>query len=153
MTLTHFSDACVIVPYSENQIDEPDMKPAGLWVSVDGPDDWPTFCNETDGAVRLGAIAHEITLCEKGNVLTLKSVADIFAFTVCFGSAPVWSESRNMIRWDKVAQNFQGIIITPYQWDCRLDPRTWWYYTWDCASGCIWDHTAIQSVTRRTEAA
>ena len=28
----------------------------------------------------------------------------------------------------------------------RLDMETRWYYGWDCASGCVWDASAVQSV-------
>ena len=37
-----------------------------------------------------------------------------------------------------------GIIISPYQWDCRLALESGWYYGWDCSSGCIWDISCIQ---------
>ena len=41
-----------------------------------------------------------------------------------------------------------GIIIAPYQWYCRMTVD--WYYTWDCASGCIWNLDAIESVNAVT---
>lgn len=45
--------------------------------------------------------------------------------------------------WLKVKQKYQGIIIAPYQWKCRMAQETKWYYGWDCASGCIWDLDCI----------
>ncbi|QBI98814.1 hypothetical protein SEA_BOBBY_184 [Mycobacterium phage Bobby] len=48
------------------------------------------------------------------------------------------------IDWGKVAADYGGIIIAPYQWSRRMDPH--WYYTWDCASGCIWNLEAIESL-------
>lgn len=32
----------------------------------------------------------------------------------------------------------------PYQWECRLDRDTFWYYSWDCASACIWNLQAVR---------
>ena len=52
-----------------------------------------------------------------------------------------------MIQWDRVAERYQGIVITPYIWSRRLEPETHWYYPWDCASGCIWDGEAVESIT------
>lgn len=46
--------------------------------------------------------------------------------------------------WIDVASRYSGIEIAPYQWKRRIHPSTFWYYTWDCASGCIWDLSAIK---------
>jgi hypothetical protein len=56
------------------------------------------------------------------------------------------------IDWSKVAAKHQGIIIAPYCYARRLTYHTAWYYGWDCASGCIWDLKAIQSVEVAQEA-
>ncbi len=47
---------------------------------------------------------------------------------------------------DQVAKLYQGIIIAPYCYSIRLDNDCFWYYPWDCASGCIWDATAIAAL-------
>lgn len=52
------------------------------------------------------------------------------------------------IMWPKVAKEYQGIIISPYQWERRDFFGTFWYSGWDCASGCIWDKEAIKSIIR-----
>ena len=49
------------------------------------------------------------------------------------------------INWRAVAGDYAGLIITPYQWSRRLEPYSW-YYGWDCASGCIWDPSAITDI-------
>lgn len=48
-----------------------------------------------------------------------------------------------MINWPAVAIEYQGVIVAPYSWERRNS----WYYPWDCASGCIWDAAAIESIT------
>lgn len=50
------------------------------------------------------------------------------------------------VNWPLIATRWDGIIIAPYQWSCRYDDRTFWYYGWDCASGCIWNLHAITDV-------
>lgn len=55
------------------------------------------------------------------------------------------------IDWASVCRAYQGIVISPYFWSRRMGPM--WYYSWDCASGVIWDADAIESVgpSQRTE--
>ncbi len=53
------------------------------------------------------------------------------------------------LEWDKVKDKYQGIIIAPYQWECRLALETCWYYGWDCASGCIWDLDCIKEFIKQ----
>jgi hypothetical protein len=41
------------------------------------------------------------------------------------------------IDWERLAKEYDGVEIAPYQWQRRLSDQRW-YYSWDCASGCIW---------------
>ena len=52
----------------------------------------------------------------------------------------------DQIDWAEVASKYDGIIISPYQWSLRLDMEMMWYYGWDCASGCIWNISAIKEL-------
>ena len=49
------------------------------------------------------------------------------------------------IDWSSTYKNYDGIVIAPYQWNCRYGDHIW-YYTWDCASGCIWNIDAIEKI-------
>jgi hypothetical protein len=53
------------------------------------------------------------------------------------------------IDWYRVAEQYDGIIITPYIYERRLTEYTTWYYSWDCASGCIWNGKAIANITSK----
>ncbi len=120
-------------------------KPNGLWVSVDGNGDgWKEWCVGEDFNTKNLAIAHLIELAKDANILRLTSDADLFSFTKEY---QILGERRYDIKinWVRIGQEYQGIIIAPYCWECRLDDRTFWYYGWDCASGCIWDAKAIAS--------
>ncbi len=145
LRLTHFSEVALTEIRSAKQSCESDMKPDGLWVSVDGPDDWPSWC-ESESSGLLRPVANVITLAGSSRILILKSPSDVFEFTRQYGVTPSWSNFKQSIAWPMVAEEYQGIIISPYQWACRHHPETFWYYGWDCASGCIWDHRAIESV-------
>lgn len=128
-------------------------KPTGLWVSVEGDDDWKSWCEaENFSPDRLACVA-EVTPTEPANLLLLSSAADVlrfhreyrcrpeFAGTGSLAADPYWD--NHAIRWSDVASSYDGIIIAPYQWSLRLDGECRWYYGWDCASGCIWNADAI----------
>lgn len=121
-----------------------DMKPRGLWVSDDATKyNWRWWCEgERFGLERLEYAFH-VKLKPKHRILVLKSAAAILRFHREFMTQPVPGSSLEFIRWPAVARRWQGIIITPYQWDMRFDMRAFWYYGWDCASGCIWDTDCI----------
>ena len=148
MNLVHYSDKPAKPMRSVGQRQETTChsKPHGLWVSVEGEDDWREWClSEGFGLERLTHV-HDVTLADDENVLRLGGPAGIDAFTREFGERSYGSMG---IRWHDVAARWQGIIIAPYVWARRLDGDAGWYYGWDCASGCIWDARAIASVTLR----
>ena len=43
-----------------------------------------------------------------------------------------------MSEWDTLIGQYDGIEICPYLQQFRMS-NSMWYYTWDVASGCIWD--------------
>jgi len=49
-----------------------------------------------------------------------------------------------LIDWLKVAEQYDGLEINPYNTFRRLG--SFWYYGWDCASGVIWRGRAIKSI-------
>lgn len=128
-------------------------KPDGLWVSVAGPDDWPewTQSNEFRGDETVPDNEWTVTLAGGATMRHLGSVGEIRAFTNQYkviddrGGRYVYR-----IDWPRLASECDGVIITPYQWTCRNLDQTFWYYGWDCASGCIWNLNAIASVEAAT---
>jgi hypothetical protein len=148
MKLIHYSPIPFVLERRVVQQDDPQdlaVKPCGLWVSVD--DAWHTAALEMFGDDDLKH-ASQITLTPKARILYLKTVGDIDHFTDQY--TVVHDEHYQIlgraIDWPKVAQEYQGIIISPYQFQRRLTPHTFWYYGWDCACGCIWDTDAIVAV-------
>ena len=50
----------------------------------------------------------------------------------------------DQIDWPKLATMYSGVEIAPYIWKKRLESM--WYYPWDCASGCIWNRSAVKEL-------
>jgi hypothetical protein len=102
---------------------------------------------------------HDVKLKPDANLLRLETEADIDSFTEEYGfnilqAAGFHShlpEKSDGIRWDLVADKYQGILIPTYHWSRRMFVSSSWYYPWDCASGCIWDADAIESITCRSD--
>ncbi len=137
---------------SARQADHPHFKPMGLWFSVgDGDDGWRASADSERFASDRFKFATEITLRDDARVLRLSSAAEILAFShqylrPCVSG--VMSDYKQ-IGWREVADKYQAIIIAPYVWECRLNVN--WYYTWDCASGCVWDAGAVEALKPRPD--
>ena len=156
MRLVHYSDQ----PFGElcdiQHGERGDFyKPHGLWVSVDDANySWRDWCIDTQ--VRLDALTHvhDVELADGANVLVLSDSTSLDAFTCEFrqfevdGDMQIFARTYGM-NWSAVRERWDGLIITPYLWECRLEPSCMWYYAWDCASGCLWHRRAIASVRLR----
>lgn len=123
-------------------------KPRGLWVSVDGEDDWQQWCQSEMPEWMNGVQRYRVHLAQPNNVLLL---TDLWGFQDEYGRIVPDRFGSKYIDWPTVAKAYDGIIIAPYQWSCRMEMD--WYYGWDCASGCIWNADAIARVEEWREAA
>lgn len=142
MNLSHFSWKHITEAYSVDQIGT-DFKPRGLWVSVDGEDDWPSFC-ERENFRNLNTQAHyRVHLSEDANIRYVTTEHELIEFHDEFSDTLISSLPRP--DWSRVAEQYQGVIFSPYQWSMRLNGPTW-YYGYDCASGCLWSKEAVQSI-------
>lgn len=126
-------------------------KPSGLWVSVKGDDDWKAWTQAEDfcASSTTPDNEHTVTLADDANIMMIRSAHEVLTLTDNYGLDPSFSSSFDRayrIDWPLIATRWDGIIIAPYQWSCRYDDRTFWYYGWDCASGCIWNLHAITDV-------
>ncbi len=123
-------------------------KTPGLWVSVEGDDDWVAWCRSEQWSLTSFAHAAEIILHQQAAIKYLSSAKDIDLFTEEFrdDARPV----SGTVDWLAIRQNWQGLVIAPYCWERRLTNHTNWYYGWDCASGVIWDANAIAELRATT---
>lgn len=149
MNLSHYTKEPIKTLRSIAQATEVEIssyKPRGLWLSVDGEHDWKSWCEAE--LFELESLKHRyrVYLKKDSNILRLTSTQDILNFTEKYNR--VYRDygldwHGHFMDWTRLATEYQGLIISPYNWELRLDRRVHWYYGWDCASGCIWDANAI----------
>lgn len=142
--LIHYSDQPLTQIRSAAQNSEPELhgKPNGLWVSVGNA--WSDWCRNNNFS--LGELAHEVHLADDPNILWITKASELDAFNSRFGEPSTWFKSIHVLRWAQVAEQYDGIIISPYIWSRRLELSCHWYYGWDCACGCIWNARAISTI-------
>jgi hypothetical protein len=153
MRFIHYSDLGIItkVQYPDDGPDHRGTKPPGLWFSVvsqDGSDSWKHWCEKNSR--QLGTYRTEIVFRPDARLLWLDDADVIGGLTNAFRyfpDCPDWQRSnpvytRSAIRWERMAKKYDGVILT--------DPRCFepqnkghWYFTWDCASGCVWSPTPV----------
>lgn len=133
---------------------EPDTKPRGLWVSVgDGEDGWRAWCEAESFGLKRFQWVSEITFTDAANILWLSGADEIDRFHAEYVKGrdyerkPGWRWPPRGIDWAGVAMKYDGIVIAPYVWERRHCETAGWYYSWDCASGCIWN-PAILTIVR-----
>ena len=121
------------------QVQRTGPKPSGLWYSVG--DEWKRWCEAEEFRTDTLAVVYRL-IVDEGAILRLTTESEIRAFTARFRLRDTAWQTWD-INWPRIAREWAGIEIAPYQWGCRLDTGTRWYSGWDVASGCIWDSRAL----------
>jgi len=139
---------------SQDGSDHRGSKPNGLWLSIvgaDGCDSWKDYCKAKH--MTLGQHCTEIIFKDDAEILHVRFATDIDRLTNSHGYMPQSpaeflkadpNYNRSAICWRRVAEEFDGIVITPECIERRQVSH--WYYTWDCASGCIWHPNPVQAL-------
>lgn len=126
----------------------PWFKPRGLWITPENSNDdqtWSSWCQSENFEIDRLKYRYEIELNDSPNILMLKSPEEIADFSHSWMKAAYRISDYFAIPWNEVKEKYDGLIITPYQWSMRHNMDAPWYYSWDCASGCIWNLDAIKS--------
>jgi len=149
MQLVHYTDRPMETIHSIPPDEQTKFfKPKGLWVSIVGPDDWKSWCESEEFGLDRFKMAYEIKLSATARIRRIKTIAQLDAFTKTYVSPSVLGLTLGYeIEWKRLALRYDGIIIAPYQWRRRLHDGCSWYYAWDCASGCIWNASAVETIT------
>jgi len=143
MNLIHFSKAPIgpLVPVKQTATSF--GKPKGFWFSDEDDYGWKQWARDNRFAQDRFEYQTRLEIV-KDKVLLLSNGGDLELFTRKYGrNSGHWADSF-MIEWDRVAESWGGILITPYDWNNRLEMP--WYYGWDCASGCVWDPEAVRVI-------
>lgn len=140
-----------IKPTSQNWDRSFNWKPRGFWYEVNS--DWRRWLKgegygsyQVGNRTRRGMYLHRVHL-HHCKVLKISSVEMLDAFDREYRTNKT-SEiisgimgldfSLNEVDWERLSRQYDGIEIAPYLWERRLSVDMRWYYSWDCASGCIW---------------
>jgi len=129
-------------------------KPQGLWVSNEEcSDSWSAWCNNNlNQGWNLDSLKYEYKVEFKDdiNVIILNEASQLDDFTNQFSNVHEnriamynLGVSSTYIKWKVIQTMFDGILIPHYQWNRRMS--LFWYYGWDCASGCIWNLDKINT--------
>jgi len=114
-------------------------KPKGLWYSCG--DDWIQWASsEMPEMINKANYLYKIEV-NYDKVKAVHSEAEFRIFEKEYGvKSKPWREIT--IDWKKLQDDgFAGIEICPYFNSKRYTAQ--WYYSWDVASGCIWDPAGL----------
>lgn len=130
-------------------------KPRGLWLSDENTEGWgwKTWCeDESFGLSRLQS-ATDFTLTEDANIIHLKNIEEVLAFHDEWKDPDYYPNepSLSRINWEPIAEKYDGILITPYERDWRMN-FPMWYCGWDVPSGCFWNLNILQQVKQPMKA-
>lgn len=149
MILHHFHGKPLMEGFpTYEQASANNMKPNGFWLSDEregfGPG-WREWCEDenfsTHNLAQQTPFEVDMTrVLHIGDAIALHEFGRTYAAQ---GLDSRLSALMIFIDWQRVASLYAGLLITPYQWSCRLEPDCSWYYGWDCASACIWDTSVL----------
>ncbi len=123
-------------PSEEQKIE---FKPKGFWFGIQ--DSWVDWIEgEAPHWKQDNLYSVEV---DEDKCLVINTLEELVKFHNTYRTNTSYGE---MINWSIVADQYSGVIIKEYFWEKRTDYM--WYYTWDVASGCIWDNTAVKSVNQ-----
>lgn len=134
------------------------QKPYGLWFGIS--DSWIDWCL-SEYSCMLRKNIYELVL-DESRILKIQNIAEFEAFEKEYSCDAPWADAiknlnypnskrfvnylndPNYINYPKIAESYDGIEISPYFWEKRL--KSFWYYGWDAASGCIWNPHCILNI-------
>lgn len=116
-------------------------KPDGFWYGFGN--EWIDWA-EIAGPEYMGEYIYEVDI-NGSNILQIKNYLEITEFTKEYGSSKqIVPGIIFSIDWPRIELKYDGIEINPYMGKVRTDEKTLWYYTWDIASGCIWNMDKVK---------
>ena len=135
----HLCDRDIVTLNKEPNHIQNRFKPVGLWYQCNG--DWERwYQSEMPHWANRFAFKHNVAIDSKANIIVLDTVEKMHSFNKKYLLKKKLNYSFDKtIDWKQVAIDYDGIEIPYYQWSLRMHEDFNWYYSWDCASGCIWN--------------
>ncbi len=128
------------------------IKPPGLWLSDDDElPNWRSWCVSENFRLESLRYYYDVELYSNPYVLYIYDQTSFQHFQHNF-KVPINPKSTLYgINWPSIMNAWNGIIISPYRHEQRLDSNSFWYCGWDCASAVIWNPKAIKSISLARE--
>lgn len=145
MVRTHIGRAKDFV-ITERTYEQKHFKPVGLWYGIDKS--WEKWCAE-NGLDWLSVMYQYEIHIDFTNVLVINTEKAFEDFHNKYSTMDK-DGYYHTIKWEEVAKDYDGIEIAPYFYQFRMVDKYFWYYSWDCASGCIWN-TKLITVGKQIE--
>jgi len=132
----HLSKSPIYKLERRHYIQKSTDKPDGFWYGFG--DKWIDWA-EVAGPEYMGEYVYEVDT-NGSKILQIKNYSEITEFTKEYKSnEQIVPGIIFSIDWSRIELKYDGIEINPYIGKIRHDHKTLWYYTWDIASGCIWN--------------
>lgn len=124
-----------------------EIKPIGFWLSDESDHGWSKWCISEEFMLGKLGFKHSFK-CDVTDWVVIRNFTELHYFHQNFknGGVPDYEAKfhSRWIDWEKVKEQYKGILITPYDWKGRYEFM--WYYGWDCASACVWDLSTIKQM-------
>ncbi len=149
MILSHFSEKPFRFNPKQTYISVDSFKPVGLWLSDESDHGWKQWCEGQEWNLKAFKYQTDFTVIDFSNWLALTTKKKVLEFGEEFKHEGRKFSELWGIDWPRVQKQFDGILISPYQWSLRHNRETSWYYGWDCSSACVWNLKTIEVVRER----
>jgi len=113
------------------------FKPLGFWYEIDNS--WEQWVSNEmpDWLTQRYPYKFRIEI-DLTNILVIDTPEKFIKFHEEFSGREKPDDYYRQIDWPLVSQVYDGIEITRYFHQFRMEREYNWYYPWDVASGCIW---------------
>ena len=108
-------------------------KPAGFWYQIDNS--WKNWCEAEDFGTGDDYSNEYIFDIDLSKILIIDTPEKFIDFHNKYSITDKMLYGNKTINWKKVSNDYDGIEITHYLYQFRMEPQYMWYYGWDVASG------------------
>lgn len=122
-----------------------DIKPGGFWYGVNL--DWIRWLMDQgyeDDSSWMHPFLYEIEI-DESRVLKIATQQEFADLNRDYDQRADWIGygKHHVLDWVRLKQGFAGLEISPYRHEVMGSLDCFWYHGWDCASGVVWDVSAI----------
>lgn len=120
MQVKQYDNHKIIKLEDRNYVQKISDKPSGFWFTNDSQYNWKNFC-ESEG-FRLDSLKFEnkFNISNNAKILTINTLEEFDDFNKKYNSK---NNRYGYIDWSEISKEYDGIFITDYFWERRLDDK------------------------------